>query len=199
VNRAKLLSELTAVHQRCESIREANSWYHLLPSTFNSKTFTKESSQGDNHPQCASSALLFLLRLSPRYPMPKLTSKSTSAASMMLRSWMPGSTPTRQRAARRTFLRKTTTEWVGFSSLLLKIAIKTLPGLLPRQCEPGCSCASGLNPGLYCGYCTSPRKAIPGCTRGECLDSVYQCNSSGGCCLYGRRTSCANRQGPCNG
>ncbi|KAK0625911.1 hypothetical protein B0T14DRAFT_508756 [Immersiella caudata] len=72
-------------------------------------------------------------------------------------------------------------------------------GLLPRQCEYGCSCATGLNPGLYCGYCTSPRRAIPGCTMGECLDSVYQCNSSGGCCLYGRRSSCVNRQGPCNG
>ncbi|KAK4455343.1 hypothetical protein QBC34DRAFT_420150 [Podospora aff. communis PSN243] len=46
-----------------------------------------------------------------------------------------------------------------------------LMGLLPRQCEYGCSCATGLNPGLYCGYCTSPRKAIPGCTQGECLDS----------------------------
>ncbi|KIW01862.1 uncharacterized protein PV09_06711 [Verruconis gallopava] len=75
-------------------------------------------------------------------------------------------------------------------------------GLLPRDCTAGCKCAKGLKPGLYCGYCTSPHNAVISCTaanEGDCFDKVYQCNSSGGCCVYGYRKSCAQRKGPCNG
>ncbi|RYP73394.1 hypothetical protein DL771_003662 [Monosporascus sp. 5C6A] len=73
-------------------------------------------------------------------------------------------------------------------------------GLLPRQCNPSsyCPCASGAR-GLWCGYCTSPMDAIYRCRSGSCLNDVFQCGSGGACCSYGRRTSCANRNGPCGG
>ncbi|PUU73217.1 hypothetical protein B9Z19DRAFT_1095568 [Tuber borchii] len=64
--------------------------------------------------------------------------------------------------------------------------------LAKRDCTPGCTCASGVSPGLYCGYCA----AVTSCTSAGCFDNVYQCGNGGSCCSYGYRTSCANRQGP---
>ncbi|KAK4190874.1 hypothetical protein QBC35DRAFT_448801 [Podospora australis] len=75
-------------------------------------------------------------------------------------------------------------------------------GLFPRACtsDSKCPCASNARTGLWCGYCTSPVEALPECRSGQaCMDKVYQCGPGRDCCTFGRRTSCANRRGPCGG
>lgn len=64
---------------------------------------------------------------------------------------------------------------------------------------PACRCATGLNPGLYCGYCTVPRDAVISCRSGDCFNNVYECSRTGKCHNYGRRTSCVKQAGPCRG
>ncbi|KAF3159718.1 hypothetical protein TWF225_007229 [Orbilia oligospora] len=64
-----------------------------------------------------------------------------------------------------------------------------------RSCKSnGCSCAKGTSAGIYCGRCG----AVKSFGRGGKSNDAYQCNSSGGCCVYGHRDSCAVKSfSPC--
>ncbi|KAF2818766.1 hypothetical protein CC86DRAFT_256140, partial [Ophiobolus disseminans] len=55
-----------------------------------------------------------------------------------------------------------------------------------------CTCQKVDNAGLYCGYCWAVKT-------GYVNGNVYWCNKQGGCDDLGRRTSCVNRNGPCDG
>ncbi|KAF3908985.1 hypothetical protein ABW20_dc0107544 [Dactylellina cionopaga] len=51
-----------------------------------------------------------------------------------------------------------------------------------------CACRSGTSPGVYCGWCYAVTAAGNGGSWGD----AYQCSSSGSCCRYGARSSCAS-------
>lgn len=59
----------------------------------------------------------------------------------------------------------------------------------------GCKCRPGTLGGVYCGWCP----AVTAAGTGGSWSDVYQCSSSGSCCRYGPRQSCANPQSfsPC--
>ncbi|KAH7073198.1 hypothetical protein FB567DRAFT_553824 [Paraphoma chrysanthemicola] len=60
-----------------------------------------------------------------------------------------------------------------------------------------CKCAKVSNPGLYCGYCQVGGKFVV--LDGWNDNNVFWCNKQGGCEDLGRRTSCVNGKGPCDG
>jgi hypothetical protein len=65
--------------------------------------------------------------------------------------------------------------------------------LQKRQCSSnGCTCAVGTTQGQYCGICNQVTYLGSGG-----INDVYECNSGGGCCDYGYRTSCAQSGTPC--
>jgi hypothetical protein len=60
-----------------------------------------------------------------------------------------------------------------------------------------CTCAKVSNPGLYCGYCKVGGNYVV--LNGYNNNNVFWCNKQGGCEDLGRRTSCVNSNGPCDG
>ncbi|KAF2027015.1 hypothetical protein EK21DRAFT_91902 [Setomelanomma holmii] len=58
-------------------------------------------------------------------------------------------------------------------------------------------CAKVSSPGLYCGYCQVGGKYVV--LDGWNDNNVFWCNKQGGCEDLGRRTSCVNGKGPCDG
>ncbi|USP82350.1 hypothetical protein yc1106_09624 [Curvularia clavata] len=62
-----------------------------------------------------------------------------------------------------------------------------------------CKCAKVSNPGLYCGYCWFSSYDGYVIKSGRVDNHVYWCNKSGGCEDFGKRNSCANYAGPCDG
>jgi hypothetical protein len=71
----------------------------------------------------------------------------------------------------------------------------SFPELEKRACKyNGCKCQKGTRAGVYCGFCDAVINAGSGS-----FTDVFQCNSAGGCCDYGPRTSCDKFPGfsPC--
>jgi hypothetical protein len=60
-----------------------------------------------------------------------------------------------------------------------------------------CKCIKVSNPGLYCDYCQIGGKFVV--TDGWTSGNVYWCNKQGGCDDLGKRNSCVNGKGPCDG
>jgi hypothetical protein len=60
-----------------------------------------------------------------------------------------------------------------------------------------CKCIKVSNPGLYCDYCQIGGKFVV--TDGWTSGNVYWCNKQGGCDDLGKRNSCVNSKGPCDG
>ncbi|PHH92268.1 hypothetical protein CDD83_8193 [Cordyceps sp. RAO-2017] len=62
------------------------------------------------------------------------------------------------------------------------------PVLEKRQCHRnGCRCRSGTRQGTYCGRCA----VVTNVGHGASNRDIFECNSSGGCCHYGRSSHCA--------
>jgi len=52
--------------------------------------------------------------------------------------------------------------------------------------------------GLYCGYCYLSNINNYAVINGK-DENVYWCNKEGGCDSFGKRNSCADYKGPCDG
>ncbi|KAK6514284.1 hypothetical protein TWF506_008681 [Arthrobotrys conoides] len=81
----------------------------------------------------------------------------------------------------------TTTSGINMANSELEVSTNIFE---KRACKSnGCSCAKGTSAGIYCGRCG----AVKSYGRGGKSDHAYQCNSEGGCCLYGPRDTCAEK------
>ncbi|RVD84892.1 uncharacterized protein DFL_003229 [Arthrobotrys flagrans] len=77
----------------------------------------------------------------------------------------------------------------GVSMVNDEIEVSELEGNIfdKRACSSNkCKCAEGTKAGVYCGRCG----AVTSLGSGG-INDVYQCASSGECCRYGPRSSCA--------
>ncbi|SPN99910.1 uncharacterized protein DNG_02762 [Cephalotrichum gorgonifer] len=71
------------------------------------------------------------------------------------------------------------------------------PELVPRACSAnGCKCVKGLAQGVYCGNCVVGAGTYAISAK-RVANHAYECNSSGGCCDYGKASDCGTKNARC--
>ncbi|KAK6860166.1 hypothetical protein PG990_012532 [Apiospora arundinis] len=69
----------------------------------------------------------------------------------------------------------------------LDLAANDLP-LEKRACTGSCKCAKGTKRGQYCGMCSQVLYSGSGF---DYANDIFECNPDGGCCSYGKSSTCA--------
>ncbi|KAK5654219.1 hypothetical protein OQA88_7394 [Cercophora sp. LCS_1] len=69
--------------------------------------------------------------------------------------------------------------------------------LVERACsDNGCKCVRGLSQGVYCGNCVVGAGTFAISTK-RVSNHAFECNSSGGCCDYGKASDCGTARARC--